>query len=85
MTDPEVPITTHDCGAFVIDIPSAWQGVRGSEGVHAWAEPELVEHVIVGGYHLAETVDAAERATLIDFPKRWLTVRSIPQMCVHAP
>jgi len=66
MTDPEVPITTHDCGAFVIDIPSAWQGVRGSEGVHAWAEPELVEHVIVGGYHLAETVDAAERATLID-------------------
>lgn len=58
--------TTRDCGPFLLDIPSVWTGVAGEDGVRAWADPDLEEHVIVGGYHLPAVADDTARRELVD-------------------
>ncbi len=66
MTAAAAPLTTHDCDVFVIDVPAEWQRVDGTDGIHAWAEPNLEEHLIVGGYHLAAPAGSEERAGYVE-------------------
>ena len=58
--------TTHDCGVFLLDVPEGWQGVEGADGVRAWADEDLSQHVIVGGYHLPSRAEGPAREALVE-------------------